>query len=130
MPHPIPWAPAPGFRPPAWGGAFPPGIWVLGLLLRGDLLDDFLGNGPAGYLLDGLEALRVEIPDRVRVTNLESPLGRREKGRRVVVQIAGRAPRSLPSSGLRHPSVVQAKGGLDSTRVVIIGAICLWRFLP
>ena len=130
MPHPIPWAPAPGFRPPAWGGAFPPGIWVLGLLLRGDLLDDFLGNGPAGYLLDGLEALRVEIPDRVRVADLESPLRRRKKGRRVVVQITGRTPRSLLSSGLRRPSVVQAKGGLGSTRVVTIRTIFLWRFLP
>ena len=130
MPNLILWAPAPGFRPPAWGGTVPFDIRVRGLLLRGDLLDNVLGNGPTGHLLDALEALRIEIPNRLRVTNLKYPFRRRKNGRRVVVYVASRAPRSLPSSGLRHPLVVQAKRGLGSTQVVIIGTICLWRFLP
>ena len=130
MPNLVLWAPAPGFRPPVWGGAVPSGIWVLGLLFRGDLLDHVLGDGPAGHLLDALEALRVEIPYRLRVANLESPLRRRKHGRRIVVQVAGRAPRPLPSSGLQHPPGVHAKGSLGSARVMIVRTIWLLRFLP
>lgn len=85
-------------------------VGVVCLFFGCHCLDPCLGDELAGVLLDALESLTVEIPQRGRVSDAEAPFAERGNGRIVIVGAAPMqvSPLPLPTVERRGKVVVRS----------------------
>lgn len=118
------WAPVSG--PPVRDGRVASRVRIVGLLLRGDKLDEGLGDLLASGLLDGLEAVVVKLHQGLFVADLESPLRGGDDRGRIIIEATSEpalAPRPFPASGVGLPLTIQGlvdASGAASVHIIVI----------